>query len=292
MKLNSNLILILVVALAAFSGIAWTAADEKPVCPRSGEPVVCTGDGPHGPQGLAAPHHQPEMMAAALDLTDEQREAMHEIMTAERDAIRQRVETALADILTPEQQEQLEEIKARRETLGDQARPGREGRKGRRGPDAGDRDDMAARRLEHMTEHLDLTPEQQDRIRQILEESTPPPRSETRDRIREVLTPEQQEKMEQRQPRRPGMGDVEGKGAMHDRKGRGMGRDPHARGPAGEGTGLLDHLAQQLQLTDEQRQAVHELMAEITAEQSSRTRSRIEALLTPEQLEKLEQLHK
>jgi Spy/CpxP family protein refolding chaperone len=280
MKLKGTLILILLPALAAFSGLAWTAADEKPVCPLTGEPAVCTADGPHGPHGPAAPYHQPERMAAALDLTDEQREALHEIMSAERDAIRQRVETALTGILTPEQLEQLDEIKARRESRGEMDRPGRKGRKSRKSMRDGDRGDMAARRLERMTEELDLTPEQQDRIRQILEESAPPPRTGTRDRIREVLTPGQQEKMDQRHPQRPGMGDVEGKGGRH------------GRGPAGGGMGPLDHLARALQLTDEQRQAVRELMAEIHAEQINQTRSRIEALLTPEQREKLEQLHK
>lgn len=292
MKLNGMLILILVAALATVTAVAWTAGEDRPVCPVTGEPTACTGDGPHGPHGLAGPHHRSDLMAAALDLTEEQREAVREIIDAGRDAARVRMETALTGILTPEQLGQFGQIKARRESWGDDAgRPGRMGRMGRTGPMGGDREEMASRRLERMTAHLDLTPDQQDQIRQILEEAAPPPRSEVRDKIRAVLTPEQQEKMEQLPRYRPGLGNIEGKGPMNGRNGRVMGRDPRAGGPADRGMGFAGRLAEQLQLTDEQREAARGLMTEIRDQQRAETRSRIEALLTVEQREKLEQLH-
>lgn len=291
MKLNGTLVLILVVTLAAVTGIAWTQNMDKAVCPLTGEAPICIGDGP-GPHGLMGSHHRPERMAAALDLTDAQREAMREIMTAAREATRERMETAMVDILTPEQLDQLEEIKARHETWDDKDRPGRMGRMGRRGPMGGDRGEMAARRLERMTANLDLTSAQQDEIRLILEEAAPAPGIETRDKVRAVLTPEQQAQMDQQcRQSTPGMGQGADSGKMHGRKGHGMGRNPHTRGPAGQGMGLPGHLARQLQLTDEQREAVREVMTEIRSEQRTQTRSQIEALLTPEQQEKLEQLH-
>jgi len=310
MKLNGMLILVLAVALAAFTGVAWTEGGDKSVCPLTGENPACTGHGPHGhqgdpactghgphghqgdpactghgpgPHGLMGSHHQPDRMAAALDLTDEQREAMREIMSAGRAATGERMETALAGILTAEQFVQLEEIKARHETRGGKARTGQKGRMGHRGQMSGDPGDRAARRLEQMTEHLDLTPDQQDQIRQILADVTPPPRSETREMIRAVLTPEQQEKMGQQRPENhPGMGQGPG---------HGMGRNPHARGSADLEMGFPHHLVRQLQLTDEQSEAVRQLMTEIRSEQRSQTRSQIEALLTPEQRDKMDQLH-
>ncbi len=291
MKLNGTLILILLVTLVALTGMAWTAGDEQPVCPRTGDPASCTADGPHGPRGMAGPHHRPDRMAEALDLTDQQRDAMREIMDAAREATRLRKEAALADILTPEQLARLEEIKAREGAPGDMERPDRAGRKGRKGGQSqkgGDRGDMAARRLEQMTENLDLTPEQQEQIRLILEESAPPQRSEIRDRIREVLTPEQQQKMDQQQLRRQGTTPDQGRGMNQGRQGR----SPHGRGPAGDDPGLGPQLARQLNLTAEQRTAVRELMTEIDEQQQKQTRSQIEELLTPEQREKLEQLHR
>lgn len=300
MKLNGTLILILLVTLVALTGMAWTAGDEKPVCPRTGDPVSCTADGPHGPRGMADPHHRPDRMAEALDLTDQQRDAMREIMNTAREATRLRKEAALADILTPEQLDRLEEIKAREGAPGDMERPDRAGRKGRQGSKGqkggkdqrgGDRGDTAARRLEQMTANLDLTPEQQEQIRRILEDSAPPQRSEIRDRIREVLTPEQQEKMDQQQSRRQGTTPDQGRDMNQGRRGQGQGRNPQGRGPAGDEPGLGPQLARQLNLTAEQRTAVRELMTEIDEQQQEQTRSQIEELLTPEQRDKLEQLH-
>lgn len=285
MKPNGLLIVVLVVALAAVTGVAWTEGGDKPVCPMTGEPVACEGDGPHGPQGLSGQYHRPERMAAVLDLDDQQREAMREIISAQRDATRVRMETALATILTPEQFQKLEAIKSRREERGSLDRPGRKGRMGRRDQGRGDRGEMGDQRLERMTGHLDLTPDQQDQIRQILEEATPSPRAETRNRIREVLTPEQQEKMGQRHPQQ---GE---RTAQRPPRRPGKGRNPHARRQDGEGMVLPDRLAQKLQLSDEQREAAGKLMTEIQNEQRAETRNRIEALLTPEQQEKLEQLH-
>lgn len=299
MKLNGTLILTLVVALAAITGIAWTQNMDRAVCPLTGETPVCIGDGP-GPHGLMGPHHQPQRMAAALDLTAEQREAMREIMNAERAANRERMETALDGILTAEQLVQLEEIKARYGTRGGKNQLGRMGRMGRRAPMGGGPADRPARRLEQMTANLNLTAAQQDEIRLILEEAAPGPGIETRDKVRAVLTPDQQAQMDQQcqqrtpgmgQGTRPGMGYGAGPGEMYGRKGRGMGRNPHARGPAGQGVGLPDHLVWQLQLTDEQSEAVRQLMTEIRSEQRSQTRNQIEALLTPGQQDKLDQLH-
>ena len=143
----------------------------------------------------------------------------------------------------------------------------------------GEPGEMAERHLERMTEHLDLTPDQQDQIRQILEEAVPPPRSEIHQQIREVLTPEQQEKMDRHLQERPDR--------MEGRKGRGMAGHHRGRGP-----GVPEQLARQLQLTDEQRAAARELMTEIHDEQREETRRRIEELLTPEQREKLDELHR
>ncbi len=275
MKANGLLILVLVMALAAFTGMAWTAGDEKPACTgdgphgRHGESPACTGDGPHGHHGIAGSHHGAERMAAALDMTDEQAQAVREIMTAERESIHQEMEIVLSDILTPEQLVRLEEIKARHETRGEK---GPRDRKGRQGRMEGDRDGMSDQRLDRMTELLDLTADQQESIRQIFEEAAPPARDDMRERINQVLTPEQQEKMEQRMgDRRPG------------KRGR------QARHPSYPG--FPQRMADELGLTDEQREAVHTRMDEIRDLRRDRVRSEIDALLTPEQREKLGQLH-
>jgi len=292
MKPNGTLILILVVAMAVATGIAWTETGDRPVCTGDGphgphgmtgleEHPGCTGDGPHGPRGMMGRHHSPARMAEALGLTDDQREAVRELLSADRESVHQRMETGMQEILTPEQWEKFQEIKTRRDERCE-AREAREprgprGRKGRMGAGRGTPDGMLDHRLERMTGNLDLTAEQEDRIRQIFEEAAPPSREEMHSRIAAVLTSEQQEKMEQRRSRRPGMGRTEGKG-----------RTQRSRRP---GTGLQRRLPEELDLTDEQRQAVHEMMRSIHGEQRELTRSRIEELLTPEQREKLEQIH-
>jgi len=280
MKLNGMVMLLMVVALAVFTSLAWSEGEDTVICPRTGEPVTCTGDGPHGPRGdhrMGGMHHNPARMAEVLDLSEAQQEAVRELLEAGRETMRERMDTAMAGILTPEQLVKFDELKARREVRGEGERPGRMGHRGKRGVHSGDRGDMPARRLELMTEHLDLTPEQQDEIRTILEEATPPPRAETREKILAVLTPEQQEKMGQHREQCPSVGQREGKGRMHGRPGRDG--DMHRR------------LARQLDLTDEQQTTVRATMSELRSEHREEMRSRLEALLTPEQREKLEQIH-
>lgn len=274
MKRNGTVVLILLATLVVVTSLAWSQSGDRPLCPLTGDPAVCDGTGPHGPRGMAGPHHRLGRLAQALDLSEDQREAMLELMDTEREAMRERMEAALAGILTPEQQATLDELKARREERGDLDRPGRKDRMGRRGAGGGP-GRMADRRLEHMTENLDLTADQQEQIRQILEEGAPPPRSEIREKIRAVLTPEQQDLMDQHREDRPEMAGPRGKGRM----GRPMGPGDFPR-----------HLARQLALTDEQVTTLRETMSEMRSEHREEMRSRIDALLTPEQREKLEQI--
>ena len=39
MKMNGTIVLILVAALAVFSGVAWTTEGDLPVCPLTGAPA-------------------------------------------------------------------------------------------------------------------------------------------------------------------------------------------------------------------------------------------------------------
>lgn len=280
MKRNGTVALILLATLVVVTSLAWSEGEDWPVCPLTGEPVFCTGDGPHGARGMAGAPPLARRMAQALDLTEDQQAAMQELMTAEREVMRERMETALAGILTPEQQVTFDELKARRESWGGMERPGRMGRgqQGRRAAGGGPAR-MAERRLQHMTENLDLTVDQQEQIRQIIEEGAPPPRNQVREKIREVLTPEQRALMDQHRRQRPEMAGRQG----NDR----MGRRGRPMGPGGD---LPRHLAWQLDLTDEQRTTLRETMSELRREHREEMRSRMDALLTPEQREKLEQI--
>jgi len=278
MKRNGTVALILLATLVVVTSLAWSEGDDRPVCPLTGEPVFCTGDGPHGARGMAGAPPLARRMTQALDLTGDQQAAVQELMTAEREAMREQMESVLAGILTPEQQATFDELKARREERGDLDRPGRKGRMGRQGRRGagGGPARMADRRLQHMTENLDLTTDQQEQIRQILEDGAPPLRSEIREKIREVLSPEQQELMDRHREERPVMDGPQD-----------MGRRGRAMGP---GADFPRALARQLELTDEQRTTLRETMTELRREHREEMRSRLEVLLTPEQREKLDQI--
>jgi Spy/CpxP family protein refolding chaperone len=173
----------LILALALLLGLPLAATAQEPgFCPEDGPAMM--GPGPH--HGLMG------RLAEELELTDEQRSEIRAIVEEELPAARQRIEERVNVLLTPEQQEKLAELKANRPEKGDRGRRmGKRGRMGRgMGPGPGPR-------LEMMTEKLDLTDEQQAAIREILDEAAPPKRSEIREQIKSVLTPEQQEKMEE-----------------------------------------------------------------------------------------------
>jgi len=173
----------LMMALALLLALPLTATAQEPgICPE-GDPVMM-GPGPH--HGLMG------RLGEELGLSDEQKEEIRAIVEEELPAARQRIEERVDGLLTPEQQEKLAEMKANRPERGPRGRRmGQRGMMGRgMGPGPG-------ARLERMAETLDLTDEQQAAISEILAEAAPPKRSEVREQIKSVLTPEQQEKMEE-----------------------------------------------------------------------------------------------
>lgn len=173
----------LIIAAAALLLVSVSAvAQEDNPCPlgREGGPGMM-GHGPHQ-GGLMG------RLGEELGLTDEQKTAIRVIMEEEMPAARERIEERVAGVLTAEQQSALEELKADRPA---QPRKGKgrsmRGPGGPGGPGA---------RLERMAEALELTDDQQTAIREIFAEAAPEKRAEVQEKIKTVLTPEQQEKME------------------------------------------------------------------------------------------------
>ncbi len=157
-----------------------------PLAVMAEEPFTCPEGGP-GMRGPGPHHGLMGRLGDELGLTDEQKEEIRAIVAEEMPATRQRIEERVNGLLTPEQQVKLEQLK--------EEQPGmmRKGKgRGMRGPGG-----HPGARLERMAETLDLTDEQQTTIRQIFDDAAPPKRLEIREQINSVLTPEQQEKMEE-----------------------------------------------------------------------------------------------
>ncbi len=133
--------------------------------------------------------------------------------------------------------------------------------------------------LGRLGEELELTDEQKEQIQAIMAEEMPAARERIEERVAEVLTSDQQSKLEQLKEEHPAM---VGKG-----RGRGM-RGPG--GPGGPGA-RLERMAEALELTDDQQDAIREIIAEDRQEKRSEVQEKIDGVLTPEQQEKMEDLH-
>jgi Spy/CpxP family protein refolding chaperone len=139
------------------------------------------------------------------------------------------------------------------------------------------------REVERFNEKLGLSDEQKRQVRDILEKAgalnAPPPQAmqgmmEARKKIREILTPEQQEKMGQAENARMGQ--------FADR--------------------MIDRLKKEVGISDEQEKGIRNLMSEANPmkagadnsvpmpQRFAKTRERIRELLTPEQQEKYDKL--
>lgn len=183
---------VLIIAAAALLLVSVSAgAQTGATCPLG------PGDGPgmrgHGPdrRGPLGP------LGEELGLTDEQKAEIRTIMAEEMPAARERIEERVAGVLTAEQQSMLEELKAEHPERGRTGKGrGMRGPGGPGGPGA---------RLDRMAEALELSDDQQTAIREILADARSEKRADVREKINSVLTPEQQEKMdelhEQRQAR-------------------------------------------------------------------------------------------
>lgn len=126
-------------------------------------------------------------------------------------------------------------------------------------------------------EELGLTDEQKAEIRAIVAEEMPATRQRIKERVSVVLTAEQQSKLEELKEDLPEMM-CRGKGPG---KGRGM------RGPGHPGARLA-RMAEMLELTDDQKTAVREIFTEARQQKRDEVHEKINALLTPEQQEKME----
>jgi len=129
-------------------------------------------------------------------------------------------------------------------------------------------------------EELGLTDEQKAEIRAIVAEELPAARQRIEERVSGVLTADQQSKLEELKEDRPVM-TCRGKGPG---QGRGM------RGPGGPGHpgARLARMAVALELTDDQKTAVREIFTEARQQKRDEVQEQINALLTPEQQEKME----
>lgn len=186
-----------------------------------------------------------------LDLTEEQREQVRDIVKAHRDASREELREKLSGVLTDEQLEQFDALGERRRGGGMwDDRPGRRGNRGgnqrgcccdygrgRRGghgmrggmdgpgPRLGEvREERGQRMVERLSVVLDLTGEQKEKVAAIVEEHQAQfkdfdrsklsfdERQKTRqahrmvlsNRVKEVLTGEQQEKYDEFMKTMPG----------------------------------------------------------------------------------------
>lgn len=174
----------LMIALALLLTVSVTAvAEETTPCPlglRGGPGMM--GQGPHQ-MGLMG------RLGEELGLTDEQKAEIRGIMAEEMPAARQRIEERVAGVLTAEQQSKLEELKEDRPAM---TRRGK-GR-GMRGPGG---PGHPGARLARMAEALELTDDQKTAVREIFTEARQQKRDEVQEKINALLTPEQQEKMEE-----------------------------------------------------------------------------------------------
>ncbi len=175
---------VLIVALAALMIVCVPViADDNgdcPLGPGGGPGMMGHGPGQMGPLGR---------LADELGLTEEQKEEIRAIVAEEMPAARERIEARVAGVLTTEQVSKLEDLKAEHPamTRGGKGR-GTRGPGGPGGPGA---------RLERMAEALDLTDDQKTAIGAIFAEAGEEKRAEVQRKINSVLTPEQQEKLEE-----------------------------------------------------------------------------------------------
>ncbi len=141
--------------------------------------------------------------------------------------------------------------------------------------------------MARVLEHLDLTDEQKEQLRDLRQEhmgamqaqreTMAAMRKEHREAVQEILTEEQQETMEEMRSRRGGF--------FREHGGWGKDRCEMRRG----GKGAFSRL----DLSDEQKEQLKELRQEHRAEMREtrkKHRTALENLLTPEQREKLEEM--
>jgi len=164
-------------------------------------------------QGGAARGNPLDRMAQELNLTAEQKAKLTTIFQAQREKMKARheaMEGKLRSILTPEQQAQLDQMKAERQERRKQAgaNPDHQGpppaRDGQAGPGGKHRGPLA---------QLNLTEEQKAQLKAYFEAERPQMQADRkafRAEVEAVLTPEQraqlQQKLEERRSKHPGHG--------------------------------------------------------------------------------------
>lgn len=175
-----------------------------------------------------------------------------------------------------------------------------------RGPEA-----SLERHIERMDQRLDLSSEQEDQIRTILSErweqrsaaraDRATRRSELAEAMKDVLTPEQQEKMKEMAPPRR-MGFDRGRGAEGGRRQGTMGRGSRDAWPIFQNLDLTDQQREQLEaMRQEHRAAVQAWMdanpdatreerREFTKSHREQRQAALDAVLTPEQVEELQSM--
>lgn len=129
--------------------------------------------------------------------------------------------------------------------------------------------------LGRIADELELTDEQKTEIRTIIAEEMPAARERIEERVSRVLTAEQQEKLAAQKAERQEMQGREGK--------RGM------RGPGGPGA-RLERMADMLELTDDQKSRLREIIARAREEHRAEMQGKIDGVLTAEQKAKAEEL--
>lgn len=192
-RLKTSVLMISLALLLSMTGIA--AAEEIQTCPKGfdgGPGMMGHGPGPMGPLGR---------LADELSLTDEQKAEIRAIVAEEMPAARQRIEERVSGVLTAEQQTALETLKEERPGMTRKGKGPGKGR-GMRGPGGPGEPGEPGARLERMAEALELTDDQKTAIGEIFAEAAPEKRADIREKIKNVLTPEQQEKMETRHQER------------------------------------------------------------------------------------------
>ena len=242
------------ISMAPMAPLVRAQDGPPPASPGEGkeEPHEGMHGGPDGPGGHMGEHpggNPLEMLSKRLNLTEEQKakikpiieegmpqiKAIHEEAMKKIKAVTDGIHEKIKPILTPEQQQKLEDLKKEMQNRphpwgpggfhgprgggqGEDANagePGGPGKQGVRGGGFGDR----------LIKDLNLTPDQQAKVKPILEDTrskmkalhedsslTPDQRREkakeireaNRAKLKEVLTPEQQQKLDQLRAERHG----------------------------------------------------------------------------------------
>lgn len=127
---------------------------------------------------------------------------------------------------------------------------------------------------------LELTDEQKAEIRAIMDEEMPAAREKVEARVNGVLTAEQQEKLAALKAERP---ERPGKGRKHGMRG------PGGHAPGGPGA-RLERMADALELTDDQKSQMREILDRAREEHRAEMQEKIDSVLTPEQQARAEEL--